>query len=53
MSDVPPGVVIDTNVVLDWLVFADPSSQALGDAVHEQRVRWLVCPMVMAEIGHV
>lgn len=50
---VSPGVVIDTNVVLDWLVFADPSSHELGLAVREQRVRWLVCPTVTAEVGHV
>lgn len=35
-----PGVVLDTNVVLDWLVFADPSVEALAGAVRQARLRW-------------
>jgi uncharacterized protein len=53
MSPAPPGLVIDTNVVLDWLVFADPASDQLSVAIHERQVRWLVCPSVMAELEQV
>ena len=28
-----PRVVLDTNAVLDWLVFREPSALALGDAI--------------------
>ena len=53
VSPTPPGLVIDTNVVLDWLVFADPSCETLRVAVHERQVCWLACPSVMVEIERV
>ena len=44
-SDAPPqpGVVIDTNAVLDWLLFNDPGVESLAAAVQQGRVRWLTC----------
>ena len=34
-------VVLDTNVVLDWLLFANPQGQALGTAVTRGQLRWI------------
>lgn len=47
-----PGVVLDTNVVLDWLVFRDPRAAALGDAVACGAVRWLSCTAMRTELAH-
>src|SRR5688572_28505911 len=32
-----PRAVIDTNAVLDWLVFAEPAALTLGDAIARRR----------------
>ena len=48
-----PRVVIDTQVVMDWLVFHDPRVAALTAAVATGRVRWLVAPAMRDEIFHV
>ena len=37
----PSRVVLDTNAVLDWLVFRDPSSAGLAAAVTLGRYTWL------------
>jgi putative PIN family toxin of toxin-antitoxin system len=42
--------VIDTNVVLDWLVFRDASVDALAQLVTERRLRWLVSPDMRREL---
>jgi predicted nucleic acid-binding protein len=47
----PPGAVLDTNVVLDWLVFRDPRVSALTAAVRTGRLRWLSCPAMRAELA--
>ncbi len=49
----PPRVVLDTNVVLDWLLFADPHCAALGEAIMMGRVQWLASPPMRAELEHV
>jgi uncharacterized protein len=52
---VPPEVrraVLDTNVVLDWLVFRDPRVSALSAAVSAGRLRWLSCSAMRAELVH-
>ena len=36
-------LVLDTNVVLDWLLFADPGTAALAEALTAGTVRWLCC----------
>jgi len=46
------GVVIDTNVALDWLVFADPAVQALRVAVEAGRVAWWSCDAMRVELVH-
>lgn len=38
-----PALVLDTNVVLDWLLFGDPGTTALAAAVTGGAVRWLCC----------
>jgi putative PIN family toxin of toxin-antitoxin system len=43
-------VVIDTNAVLDWLVFAEPAALALGDAVASRRCAWCATPAMLAEL---
>ena len=48
-----PVLVLDTNVVLDWLVFANPQIRALGDAVAARRVRWVATAEMGAELQHV
>lgn len=46
-------LVIDTNVALDLLVFADPSVQLLHAALAEQRAQWLVTEVMRAEFVRV
>jgi predicted nucleic acid-binding protein len=48
-----PALVLDTNVVLDWLVFAEPSCAAVGDAVVAGRVRWIACARMRDELAEV
>ena len=49
----PPCVVLDTNVVLDWLYFRDVRCAALADAVTGHRVRWIASAPMRDEIEHV
>ena len=46
----PPGVVLDTNVVLDWLVFENPGVALLSAAVMSGQVRWLTCSRMREEL---
>lgn len=48
-----PSVVLDSNVVLDWLLFRDPTAAALGAAIRAQAVRWLATPAMRGELEHV
>jgi predicted nucleic acid-binding protein len=48
-----PAAVLDTNVALDWLLFADPSCRPLGAAVASGRLRWLACPRMRDELANV
>lgn len=47
-----PGAVLDTNIALDWLVFADVRVQAVVFAVENRRLRWLACPAMRIELAH-
>lgn len=49
----PPGIVIDTQVVMDWLVFNDVRVQTLIKAVIGRQVRWLGQAAMLDEILHV
>jgi len=46
-------LVLDTNVVLDWLVFRDPSSAPLSDAILSGRAVWLASASMRQELEHV
>ena len=48
-----PSLVLDTNIVLDWLVFRDPSCHALGAAIEAGAVRWLAAEALRQECDHV
>jgi predicted nucleic acid-binding protein len=48
-----PGVVLDTNVALDWLVFAEPAVAALAAAVTSGQLRWFATPAMRVELAHV
>ena len=46
-------VVLDTNVVLDWLVFRNPQCEPLTQAIEEGHLRWLVTEPMRDELAHV
>ena len=46
-------VVLDTNAVLDWLVFQNPAFTPLGNAIFSGSVRWLTSISLRAELSHV
>ncbi|WP_157269317.1 PIN domain-containing protein [Azohydromonas aeria] len=46
-------VVLDSNAVLDWLLFNDAAMQPLGAAVAAGRCRWIVTPALRGELEHV
>ena len=48
-----PIVVLDTNVVLDWLVFRNPVCAALGGALAAATLRWCASAAMRAELAHV
>jgi len=49
----PAALVLDSNVVLDWFVFGDPSVRAVATAVTAGQVRWIVTPAMREELEHV
>ena len=46
-------VVIDTNIVLDLLVFGDPASQALHQALSDGSLQWLATQPMRDELQRV
>lgn len=48
-----PAIVVDTQVVMDWLIFNDARVQALATALTTGRLRWLVAPAMRDELRHV
>lgn len=51
MSD-KPLAVIDTQVLLDWLVFGDAGVARWAAAVEAGEVRWIACPAMRTEFAH-
>jgi predicted nucleic acid-binding protein len=49
----PPPLVLDTNVLLDWLLFQDPSTRALDLAVRSGRWQWAATEAMRAELEQV
>lgn len=45
--------VLDTNVVLDWLVFRNAGVQGLAQAVEAGTVQWIGCSRMHDELVHV
>ena len=46
-------VVLDTNVVFDWLLFAHPDGQALDAALVRGELRWIATAVMRDEFTHV
>lgn len=49
----PGAVVLDTNIVLDLLVFDDPSTRGLAQALEAKAVEWLACGAMRGELERV
>lgn len=46
----PAVLVLDTNVVLDWLVFQDQRIAPLSGALESGTIRWVSCPRMREEL---
>ena len=46
-------IVLDTNIVLDLLVFDDPATQPLKDALAARRVQWIATQAMRDELARV
>jgi len=46
-------IVLDTNIVLDLLVFSDPAAQPLQQALQAQQLRWIATPPMREELARV
>jgi len=49
----PRLAVLDTQVVLDWMVFRDPSAARLADAIESGSLHWLTSQAMQHELEHV
>ena len=49
----PPIVVLDTNVVLDWLLFGNPESDAVAAAIVAGELRWVATRAMRDELARV
>ena len=49
IGPVTVNVVLDTNVVLDWQVFADAAACRVGKAITRGALRWLATPRILQE----
>jgi predicted nucleic acid-binding protein len=48
-----PLVILDTQVVMDWLIFDEPSLSTLIGAVMSERLHWTATTAMKAELLHV
>ncbi|MDB5879352.1 MAG: VapC toxin family domain ribonuclease [Variovorax sp.] len=53
MSTIPALIVIDTNIVLDLLVFDDPACAPLQAALDAGSLRWIATPSMRVELERV
>ena len=53
VHEAPSRIVLDTNVVLDWLYFRDPRCAVLADAIAAGRIQWIASATMRDEIEHV
>ncbi len=49
----PPSVVLDTNVVLDWLLFGDPHTEGLAEGICAGRLQWISTAAMREELAEV
>ena len=49
----PRLAVLDTQVVLDWMVFRDPSVVPLAEAIENRSLHWLTSQAMQGELDHV
>ena len=49
----PVSAVIDTNVILDWLVFDNADAARLAATIQSGRLRWVATPDMRIELEHV
>jgi len=49
----PPAVVLDTNAVLDWLVFRHPCCAGWSACFAAGRARWIASAAMRVELAHV
>lgn len=52
-SDAPRAVVLDTNIVLDLFIFADPQVAAIRTLLAQQRLRWIATQVMRDELERV
>ena len=53
LSPDAPSIVLDTNAVLDWLVFRNPELALIAGAIRAGQVRWIATPWMREELEHV
>lgn len=53
MDSEPCCLVLDTNIVLDLIVFRDPACQALKQALERGQVRWIATQEMRDELARV
>ena len=46
-------VVLDTQIVMDWMVFKDPVCDGVSQAVMQSRLNWCTTPSMYGELMHV
>ncbi len=46
-----PAIVLDTNTVLDWLVFRDAGMAPVAAALTARSLRWLACSSMRDELA--
>ena len=46
-------IVLDTNIVLDLLVFSDPATQPLRAALAARELQWIATPAMREELARV
>ncbi len=49
----PPAVVLDTNVIFDWMVFRNPGCAPLVAALEAGRLQWIATTAMRDELAHV
>ena len=49
-SNAQPGLILDTNAVLDWLVFRDARMHGWALAIEQAQVLWLTCAPMREEL---